>query len=160
MGGMTLEGMERGRSKVRLANRILCWVLPAAALAAGADLHAWNAQMSLPLLALPPALEELSRPLAPVGTAGLSADRFEQPVKAVPAPAAGKPKQETQVAPESQWKLRGVLMGGNKRAMLEDQSGKSVWVSEGDLVGSARIKEIRERSVMIEGEEGEYEIRI
>lgn len=161
MGALTMEGMERARLKVWGLNRVLCWLLPAAALGAGADLYASNARLGLPLQPLAPALEDLAQPLPAVGAAGFSADRFEQPVESAPAQAAVKPKTEVQVAAqEAQWKLRGVVMGGNKRAFLEDPAGKSVWVTEGERVGSARIKEIRERSIVMEGESGDYEIRL
>jgi hypothetical protein len=51
-------------------------------------------------------------------------------------------------------------MAGGKRAFLEEEGGKGVWVTEGERIGSTRVREIRERSVVMEGKEGEYEIRM
>lgn len=161
MGGMTLQDLERGRGRARSANRILCWVLPVALLGAGADLLQWSSQVSAPVQPLPPSLEEMSRPLPAVGPAGLAAGRFEQAAAPAPAPAAGAPpKPSAPVAQGGQWKLRGVMMAGGKRAFLEDEAGKGVWVTEGEQVGSTRVKEIRERAVLMEGAEGPYEIRM
>lgn len=160
MGDMTTQGMERSRRRVRLGNRLVCWVLPLALLGAGADLVRWQSRVSAPVEPLPPSLEELDQPLPTVGAAGLSAELFEQPALPVPAAAPKPAQQQAPVTPEAKWKLRGVVMAGGKRAFLEEEGGRGVWVTEGEQVGSTRVKEIRERSVVLEGAEGQYEIRM
>ena len=159
MGRMTMQGLERSRHRVQSANRVLCWLLPVALLGAGADLSRWHSRVNAPLQPLAPSLEELVQPLPIVGGAGFAVEFFEQPAK--PAPVAGpKAKEQAPVVQEAQWKLRGVLVAGGKRAFLEDEGGKGVWVTEGEQIGSTRIREIRERSVILEGKDGEYEIRM
>ena len=146
--------------KVRRVNVALCWLLPAALLAAGLDLARCQSEAAAPARALPPSLDELTRPLPEVEPPGFSGACFEQPSRPAPAPAPEEPGGPI-VAPEAQWKLKGVLMlSGSRRACLEDETGKSVWITEGERVGSARVKEIREQSVVMERKDGEYEIRM
>ncbi len=157
MDGMTMQSLERSTRRVRSANRVLCWVLPVALLGAGVDLFRWHSHVNAPLQPLTPSLEELTRPLPVVGAAGFAAGLFEQ--QAAPAPAQAA-KQAAPVAQAAQWKLRGVLMANGKKAFLENESGSGVWVTEGEQLGSERLREIRERSVIMEGKDGEYEIRM
>ena len=160
MGGMTAQGLENARRKVRSANLLLCWILPVALLGASADLFQWGSRVNAPVQPLLPSLEELTQPLPAVGAAGLAAGLFEQEAAPAPAPAGTQPKAPAPVAQGAKWKLRGVMMAGGKRAFLEDEGGKGVWVTEGEQIGSTRVKEIRERAVLMEGAEGEYEIRM
>ena len=161
MGGMTAQELEQNHQRTRAANRLLCWVLPVALLGVGADLFQWRSRVEAPPQPLPPSLEDLTQPLPAVGAAGLSAGSFEQGAAPALAPAGGQPAPSSApVAQGAQWKLRGVMLAGGKRAFLEDEAGKGVWVTEGEQVGSTRVKEIRERAVVMEGAGGEYEIRM
>ena len=157
MDGMTMKGLERSTRRVRSANRVLCWVLPVALLGAGADLFRWHSHVNAPLQTRAPSLEELTQPLPAVGAAGFAAGLFEQQAAPAPAPAV---KQAAPVAQAAKWKLRGVLMANGKKAFLEDESGNGVWLMEGEQLGSTQLREIRERSVIMEEKDGEYEIRM
>lgn len=145
--------------KVRRVNAVLLWALPVAFLGAGADLAHRHSQITLPVRALPPSLEELTRALPAVEPPGFSGAFFEQP-RAAAAQAPAEPSGPV-VAPEAQWKLRGVLMlSGNRKAFLEDDTGKTVWITEGERIGSAQVKEIKEHSVLLERKDGDYELRM
>lgn len=146
---------QRNRDRLRQVNRVFCWVLPAAALAVGVDLARWSSRLNEFLPPSAPSLAQMLLPLPEVPAAGFSQRLFAQPPKAGRAPGAAPV-----VAQESTWKLRGVLMGPARRAFLEDESGRGVWVTDGERIGSSLVKEIRERSAVIEGAEGEYEIRM
>lgn len=151
---------ERSRDRLSKLNRLLCWALPVAAFGAGADLSQWFSCLNEPLPPSGPSLAEMMQPLPEVPAAGFPETLFARPPAPVPAPAPAARPAAPVVAPESKWRLRGVMMGPAKRAFLEDESGKSAWVAEGEQIGSARVKEIRERSVVMEGAEGDYEIRM
>ncbi len=147
--------LERSRQRVILANRLLFWALPALALAAAADLSQWSRLSLKPILPLSPSPEHLWGLLPEVPSVELPAGIFRSPV-----PAKSGEARPSAAVREVAWKLKGVLMGANRRAFLEDSEGKSYWVTEGEQIGAFQVKEIRDRSVLLEKEGGGYEIRM
>jgi len=74
---------------------------------------------------------------------------------------ASSPATPQVAVKEVQWRLLGVSFGATKRAYLEDlESKQSVWVTEGEQLGSSKVKEIKERSVVLEAGDKSYEIRM
>ncbi|MBI3332807.1 MAG: hypothetical protein HYZ93_01805, partial [Candidatus Omnitrophica bacterium] len=153
----SLQAIEHQQRRLILINRTLVGVLPVVALLALVDCARWAAQSRRPIVAIPPSLEGLRRPLAQIPSLELPASLFEPPKRVESGPAG----DSSQPAVQPQWKLMGVSLGGTKRALLKDAEGKqSVWVTEGQQIGACRVKEIRERSVVLETEGGSYEIRL
>lgn len=153
------ERFQRYEGRLTWANRALIWVVPLLALVAAADAASSLAALHrIPQPAMPN-LEALDEPFAPIPAAELSPSVFDAPQGAQEerAPLEAAPVEEAR-----QWKLKGVLLGGAaRRAFLQDAQGKErVWVTEGQRVGGFRIKEIREKSVLIEKDGTVDEIRL
>ncbi|MBI3615871.1 MAG: hypothetical protein HY211_05070 [Candidatus Omnitrophica bacterium] len=155
----SLQVLDQNRRRLVLINRLLYGILPLITLAAVADCAGWNVQSGELLAPLPPNLENLHRPLAAVVPLDLPASLF-QAVRPLESQKPGQGSREPKI-PEVQWKLLGVSIGATKRAFLTDTDGKqSVWVTEGQQLGASRVKEIRERSVVLETGGGTYEIHL
>lgn len=155
------EALHR-REILHLANRVFLLVLPLLVLAVLGDLARWAVALRNPRETITPSLEEFRKQTPTISTLELPATLF-LPTKQGPAPAAATASETSpQVAlHEVEWKLRGVILSGNKRAFLEDpQAKESVWVSEGEKLGAARVEEIRERSVILKIQDKSYEIRM
>ncbi len=143
-------------SSLALTNRILMGILPFLALGIALDLSRGTARSGHEGPPMKPVIEDLTQAPAPIPSPGLSAALFQVSMEAVDsaAPLAS-------VVRDVQWKLKGVILGGNKRAFLEDSEGGSLWVTEGESLGSTtRIKEIRARSVILEKQGKNYEIQM
>ena len=154
----TVQRLEQGRLKLALFRRIILWAIPFCAFAAIMDVIHLEFISKKPILPIQPNLRELEKLLPPVPSLTLSGSLF---------PSAGPPAQAetagpTQIAVKDvQWKLKGVLVGPTKQAFLEDAEGKqSVWVTEGEQLGSSKVKEIHEHSVVLETGGANYEIRM
>ena len=153
-----LEENRRTLSRVR----VLFWILlPILLAAAVLESFVWMKSIRRKPEPLAPSIDDLKKPLPEIPALVLSSALFEIKKTAVPV----KPPVETapmQVATEQvQWKLRGVIMAGNKRASLEDpKTQQTVWVSEGDRVGNFVVKKIDSNAVLLELEGKDYEIRI
>ncbi len=138
-----LEQAEQNLRKVSLAGRFFVWTLPVVMIAMFTDLSQWAARSRSPLTSVQPNLESVKQPFPSVKALGLSDAIFHPP-------EPEKPEEKNPDVIEVQWKLKGVLMGAGKRAILEDEKGQTLWVTEGDPLDSGRIKEIRDRSVILE----------
>lgn len=155
-GIQSLSRMERRSRQLISLNRLLLWILPVLFLAGALDLAQWVQRWRKPLDPLAPSLEDLRQPLPEVPALSLPSGLFE-----VPEPVQKKAAAVPIAVEEVQWKLRAVFLGETKRAYLEKEDGSGgVWVSEGEKIMDIRIKEIRERAVIVEGEEGPYELRL
>ena len=147
-----LEQVEQNLRKVSLVGNVFLWALPVVLVAMFADLSQWAARSRAPLISIPPNLEAAKESLPAVQPLGLPEAIFHPP-------EPEKPADQAKVI-ESQWKLKGVMMGATKRAFLEDDKGQTLWVAEGDPLDSGRIKEIGERAVILEKGEETVEIRM
>lgn len=139
--------------RVERINRVLNVLLPLLALVIAIDLVRWGGSLRRPAASLPPALEEW-------GPAPVALPHFELPASAFRPVQPPKPVVVSQVEIQARWKLKGSLMGATRRAFLEDEAGKGFWVAEGESLGSCKVKEISERSVLLEEEGKSYEIRL
>ena len=62
---------------------------------------------------------------------------------------------------ETSWRLLGVELGPPPAALLrEGQSKETLWVHEGDAVGDFVVKRIQSGRIVVEGAEGERELRL
>lgn len=151
-----LEEVEKNRRKACAVNRLFAWALPILLVGAGVDLSRWASHSTVPLEPVRPNhLAFVEEPLAlipPLELSGASFHPVESEKLAEKAPAA--------VAEEVHWKLKGVLLGASKRAFLEGDGGRTVWVTDGEWLGAVRVKEIRERSVLLEKGGAEVELRM
>ncbi len=154
---LAIQALERKRARLVLTNRILCWVLPIAAVGVVADVARWSVQLRKPVEIVQPDLREMERPLANLPILELSPTLFESP-QIAPASAAGE--GPAVAVKGGTWKVKGITLGQTKRAFLEGPEGKGVWVTEGEKVEDSLVKEIRERSVILEEEGKEYELRL
>ena len=154
----SLQTLERQWRHLLLVNRLLYGILPLVALLVVVDCARWSAQFTKPVTPLLPNLEELHRPLVAIPPLELSASLFEPP-KPV---ESKKPVETSQAATQQvQWKLIGVSIGTTKQAFLTDLEGKqSVWVTQGEQLGDFKVKEIRERAVVLETGGRSYEIHL
>ncbi len=142
--------------RISVINRCFVWILPLLGVAAVADITLWNGHLQKPLLPLEPSLESFKKPLPELPSLNLPQTLFHS-IRSTNTVAAAA---SAPVVREVQWKLKGVLIGQAKRAFLQDSEGKSFWVTEGEQLGSFRIKQIKDRSVLIEKEGNGYEIRM
>ena len=154
--------LERRWHQIAGLNRILLGICAMAALAAGLDLYVglsreWNRSAE----AVPPRLEELGRPLEEIPSPKWTTGLFPSlGVEGLHVPSKGPAPQ---LAPsEVQWRLKGIQMGNSPKAYLEDsQTGTGIWVRAGEKLDHRTVKEIRERSVLLEEEGGSvYELRM
>ena len=147
------------RSKEAAAvSRVLFWLLPLLACLLAADLIRWNGTLRKPLQPILPALEELKVPPGPIPPLPLPDGIF---ARAAAAPERSLSTATPVAVDEVEWKLKGVLGGAAPRAFLEgSQNQQGVWVSPGDRIGPYTVKEVRDRSVLLEKEGGAYEIRM
>ncbi len=147
--------LQRRRDQIAWLNRILLGICAMAALAGGMDLARWfNREWNRPAEAVPPLLEELRGPLEEIPALKWTAGLF---------PSAGSKGPVPQLAPsEVQWRLKGIQMGDSPRAYLEDsKTGAGIWVKEGEKLDHRTVREIRERSVLLEEGGGNvYELRM
>ncbi len=149
--------LEQNRQKAILLNRFLLAVVPLLAVGVVADLWQWNGRLKETLSPILPNLDSLKSPLPAIPALELPPTLFQQ----IQSDKLTTGASSTPVAvKEVQWKLKGVLMAGTKKAFLEDSEGKSVWVAEGERFGSSFLKEIRDHSVVVETEGKSYEIRM
>lgn len=141
--------------RLQKANRILFWMLPILAVAVVGDMIRWGIAVSRPLEPLKLQIKEIDETPAAVVSLELPGTLFQpaqQTETSGSAPVAVK---------EAQWKLLGVSLGTDKKAFLKEADGeKSVWVREGEQIGTSAVKEIREKSVILETEGSSYEIRM
>ena len=101
-----------------------------------------------------PALPSLEPPGPPVT---VRLDRFSLP--SPPAVDVAAPLAVGKGAPKL--RLQGVVLGERPRAyVVDDASGQTFSVRPGDQVGPVTIREIHERSLLIEREGETYELRL
>lgn len=155
----SVRGLEKKEHRLATVNRILCWVLPLVAVGAVGDLLRWGVEIRRPVESAAPDLKELDRSLPTVPSLEFPAELFKplHPLEPKDSEAEGP----SVAVEEAQWKLMGVSLGSSKRAFLQDpKTGKGVWVSEGEKIGPSLVKEIMEKSVLLETEGKSYEIRL
>lgn len=154
--------LERRWDWISGLNRIFLGICAAAALAAGLDLTLWfSREWNRPAEAVPPRLEELGRPPEEIPPLKWTAGLFPSPgAEGLHVPSKGPVPQ---LAPsEVQWRLKGIQRGDSPRAYLEDsKTSTGIWVREGEKLDHWTVREIRERSVLLEEEGGSvYELRM
>ena len=156
----SVETLEKRQRALALVNLSFFWALPLLVLVGAVDFIRWGVELHRSVQPLSPNLSEIEKSLPSIPSFTLPATIFPEPVK----PKAPEKPAQTQpqlAVKEVQWKLKGVVMGENKRAFLEDAEGKQgIWVTEGEVLGSSRVKEIHEHSVILENEDKSYEIRM
>ena len=159
MTAQSVQALEQRRRRLVSVNVILLWVVPFLILLAAADLVLWGMQSRKPILPLTPGLEEIQKPLAEIPPLTVEAALFQpaQPAKPALVPKTAVPEVGSG---QVQWKLKGVLKGAAMRALMEDASGQTVWVTQDEQLGSFKVKEIKDRSVLLEGDDKSYEIRM
>lgn len=137
-------------------NRILFWILPILAVMVVGDIIRWGIAVRKPVEPLRPQMKEIRQTPVAIASLDLPATLFK------PAqPQAGTVGSAPVAVKEAQWKLLGVSLAASKRAFLQEADGdKSVWVGEGEQIGASTVKEIREKSVILETEGKSYEIRM
>ena len=158
-----LAQLNRNQGWMVRINRILILLCLLSAAAAGLELGPWLAQQFRQSVkeVLPP-LEELNKPLEPIQKLEWTSKLF--PMQVSRSQATPVKQQIAGVAsPENPWRLKGIQVGASRRAYLQQgEAGSSgVWVKEGERVGPWTVKEIQERSVLVEEEGGKvYELRM
>ncbi len=154
----SLKTLEESRVRVSVANRFLCWALPFAALGVISTVVRVGMDSRRPIAPSRPSLREFQRPVVAIPALEWAAASFSS---AGPTGSEGRPNAEV-ATQKGEWKLVGVaLEGTSKRALLQDAEGQqTVWVLEDESLGVFRVKEIRERSVVLEKEGKLYEIRM
>lgn len=157
MPSTQLHALKQNQQRVIVLNRVLRFFCAAVILVIGLDLVQWSARFSDPVPPVRPSLTQMNQRPALLPELHFSETLFhlERPV----------PSEQNQgvvkVAPDTQWKITGVSLGATRQALLQDVDGKrSVWVTEGERLDSFQVKEIRVRSVLIEMDGKEYEIRM
>jgi len=154
--------LERRWDRIAGLNRILLGICAMAVLAAGLDLYLWFArEWNRPAEAVLPRLEALSRPLEEIPALKWATGLFPSP-KAEGSRAASQGPAPQLAPSEVQWRLKGTQMGDSPRAYLEDsKTSTGVWMRAGEKLDHRTVKEIRERSVLLEEEGGGvYELRM
>jgi hypothetical protein len=148
--------MEQRLPRLRQLNVALLLGLVFLAAGLSWDAARWVLQARQAVEPVQPGLADLRVVLPAIPSLTLPEDLFAQPPVA-PRP----PPSVAAVAEGAGWKLKGVLMGGTQRAMLEDAEKKStVWVTEGQQVGPWKVLRIEERLVLLEKDGVAHEIRM
>ena len=149
----SVQDLQAALRKTALVSRTLLWLLPLAAAGIAVDIAGLVSRSQAQLEPVVPRLESEggAAAVAPLGLAG----PIFYPVK---TKEGGSPA--TIAVEEIQWKLKGILMAGSKKAFLEDAQEHSVWVIEGEQIGAYKVKSIQERSVVLEKGGVDYEIRM
>ena len=151
-----LAKIERDHRRLVIADRFLIGLLFVVTLGLGADFVHGFSTVQPPIPPVRPPVAKLRVPLAVVSMPDLPPALFH-----LEKPPESAQSQVPQVVPEAEWKVNGISFGTVKRAFLQDAEGKkSVWVTEGEQLGAYRVKEIRERSVILEANGKSYEIRM
>ena len=152
---LQLQDLNRRQDQLQRLNRILLGLLPLGVLLLGWDLFHSISELRSPVEPVPPSLEELRGSSEAVPPLQLSEVLFS-----IPQPAAQASKTSASVSRPS-WKVKGILMGNARRALLEDPEKKeSLWVTEGQQAGPYKVQQIKERSVLLESEGALVEISI
>ena len=148
------EQLDQQRRWVTVARRALIWVLPVLAVVALGDAVRSGVALRRPGDLVIPSLKTLEAPMEEVPSVEMAATLFH--------PARKEEKVAAQVAvKDAEWKLKGVLVAGTKKAFLQDAAGQQgIWVTEGERLGSSQVKSIRERSVVLEKGGSTYELRV
>jgi len=153
----SLQEYEKTRRHLRQARVALMAVL-----ALGVPVLAWDlfhsvSDMRRPIESVPPNLSKLQEPMATIPPLVFSSALFTPPKAAQTSPAEGTAAVVAQV----DWKVKGIVMGTNRRVLLEDLEGKQkVWVTEGQQLGPSKIIRIDERSVTLETNGATSELRM
>jgi type II secretory pathway component PulC len=156
-----LRQLDRRRRGVARANRFFLVLLPLVILILGVEAAHWvSAERSVSTAPVVPELGFLQKAPAAIPELHFSEGLF--PAKRKQPAKSSSPAGPAQVAvQEVQWKLLGVAMTPVKRAYLENSETKqTLSVGEGERMGDLLIKKIEERSVLLEREGKEYEIRL
>lgn len=130
-------------------------------LAAGLALVWWLRQPAPEVPTIRPALP--SRELLQAGAA--VAVVLPEGLFPKPAPPPSKPKASAAtvaVETAASWKVMGTDQGPPPAALLKEvkEGGTAVWVKVGDRLGLLTVKAIAPGRVIVEGPEGEFEIRL
>lgn len=82
--------------------------------------------------------------------------------RAPQAPPAGESARPIALEAATSWRVLGIDLESSQPAALmkESKDGKSVWVHLGDQLGGLTIKQIEAGRVVVEGGQGEFEIRL
>jgi hypothetical protein len=152
----SLKEMEVVQRRLIPVHRILLWILLLLLAVAAVDLVRWSVPRSVaPLL---PNLGRIEEPLASFVPVNFQPASF-QPARPSESGVRGVASSAEGGIPPVPWKVRGISLGATKRAFLEDTAGQqSVWVTEGEAIGGARVSRIEERSVILETGGDTYEI--
>ena len=144
--------------RLALLNRCLLAAFPLFLTAAALDLTAWSGRSRAVLPPIQPDLQRLEEPQRHIPSLSFLPEMFH--------PGSGRRPESESATPvavrQAEWKLKGVLLGTVKKALLENGEGWSVWVTEGESLGDSgiRVQAIAERSVLLEEGGKGYEIRM
>lgn len=143
------------------ANRFFLIFLPLVLLILGVEAAHWvSAETSVSTAPVVPDLGFLQKAPAAIPELHFSEGLFPAPKKQ-PTKSSSPEGPAQATVQEAQWKLLGVAMTPVPRAYLENPETKqTLSVGEGERVGDLLIKKIEERSVLLEREGKDYEIRL
>ena len=152
-----IQKLERHRHRIIWTNRFFIILLFVVVLIFGFDLFQWSGNLRGSMVSIKPSLNQFRESLDTVPSFTVPATFFHAAQK-VSSPTSSQKKQ-TPI--DTRWKVGGISLGAVNRALLQDMEGKkSLWVIEGDQLDMFRVKEIRDRSVTVEAEGENYEIRM
>jgi len=153
----TFQELERRLPRLRRVNQMLLLGLSLLIAGLSWDAARWIEEVRRPVEPVQPGLADLRAALPAIPGLDLPEHLFVGQQPAAAKIAAPPPT----VAEGAGWKLKGVLTAGTKRAMLEEPEKKStVWVTEGQQIGSWKVLRIEERSVLLEKDGATHEIRM
>lgn len=110
------------------------------------------AQSSKAVESIRPDLSDLAGPAIEIAPLSLSADRFS----ASTPQASDQPEAAIQ---GSEWKLKGVMMGRVKRALVQEvQTQGTTWVTQEQTFGPWKVLEIHPRHLILEKEGVRHEL--
>ncbi len=154
----SLRELKQTQQRLRQASLVLVGVGLFLVLLLGLDMLRSVLAARAPMQPILPSLGDLEQPMAQVPSLNLPGSLLAQP-KAV---QSKKLEGWTDEIPKKiQWRVKGILLGAVKRALLEDPEQKQqLWVTEGQQVGPSKVVRIDERSVTLETEGETREIRM
>lgn len=153
----SLRELEQTRQRLRQVNVVLT-----AMLALFVPLLAWDLFQSTlaargPLQPISPNFRDLEKPAVSIPSLNLSGSLLTPSVSS----QAKKLEGWMDDLPQIRWKVKGILSGASKRALLEDPEQKQqLWVTEGQQVGPSKVVRIDEKSVTLETAGETRELRL
>lgn len=150
-----LRGLHQRQRQLQRLNLFFLLGLPLLVLTLGWDFFHFSNSILRPVEPISPGLTQLRESPLPIPELNLTESLFLSPkpaLKETPAVSVSR----------THWKLKGVLMGATRRALLKDTEGKEedLWVTEGQQVGSSKVTRIQEGSVTLDAGGEIHEIRM